>query len=532
MKRIYYRYILLLLAGIVGQVVYAQRPSLPLERQITLSALRTIDNYESFNTVADDEVYYSFLDLFVGDSARVYNDLFGLLPESTKDVEAKKYADMLKHSSKTLQTSIANQNKGDVWKEGNVWKIRMSFDKTISHTNSCGIYYGSQEFYGKAYRLTATLVYDDDRKTCKIERIDGQLDAARRLPADYYVFMRNDSARDSRLKYNGKALDFNSRNQMIIPAPLDPSMFAYDDPDTKLRLSLNEDCKKVTMAYKQSPFRLIAHYDIGLGSAYSLSDEYNLTTSSSSSSFGIDVGYSFPSRNRFRTALFLGVGMSTGKIDASFAKGQYEFHSSDDVDGDTYTRYYNDLALSQTFKVNSINIPLYVDLSYRLSRYLSTYLDLGAQMCLNVGQKVQNVKGQAYVYGLYDKYDGLRLDEQWGYNGFGMQDFSKAVVDNDKQLKTFNVDLLGKFGFRVNIPRTPLAVDFGVNYQLGVMDMLSKADYPVDLYSPYYRWEALVYNTINRSNLSSQEHVRNFAGALSQFKNQSLKIHVGLMMKF
>lgn len=532
MKRNYFRYMLLLLAGTVGQAVYAQRPSLPLERQITRSALLTIDDYVAYNTVANDETYYSFLDIFVGDSARVYNDLFGFLPESTKEVGAKKYADLLKHGSKTLQTSVANQNKGNIWKEGNVWKIQMSFDKTISHTNSCGIYYGSQEFYGKAYRLTATLVYDDDRKTCKIERIDGQLDAARRLPADYYVFMRNDSARDSRLKYNGKALDFNSRKQMFVPAPLDVSMFTYDDPDTKLMLSMNEECKKVTMAYKQSPFRLIAHYDFGLGSAYSLSDEYNLITSSSANSFGIDVGYSFPSRNRFKTALFLGLGMSTGKIDASYAKGQYEFRSSDDVDGDTYTRCYTDLALSQTLKVNSINIPLYVDLSYRFGRYLSTYLDLGAQICLNMGQKVQDVEGQAYVYGLYGKYDDLRLDEQWGYNGFGMQDFSLAAVDNDKQLKNFNVDLLGKFGFRVGIPHTPLSVDLGVNYQLGVMDLLSKTGSPVDLYSPYARWEALVYNTINDSSLSSQEHVRNFASALSKFKNQSLKIHVGLMMKF
>lgn len=531
MKRKYCRYILLLLALAMGKALFAQRPSLPLERQIIRSALLTIDEYVTYNTVRNDEAYYYFMDVFV-DSARVYNDLFGILPTSSKDVSLKEYAEMLKQSSKTLQTSIANQNKGNIWKEGDVWKIQMSFDKTISHTNSCGIYYGSQEFYGKAYRLTATLVYDDNSKMCKIESIDGQLDAERKLPEDYYVFVRNDSTRDSRLRYNGKALDFNSRNQVFIPAPLNASMFTYDDPDTKLKLSMNEECKKVTMTYKQSPFRLIAHYDIGLGDAYSLSKDNNLTTSSSSNSFGIDVGYSFPSRNKFKTALFLGVGMTSGKIDASYTQGQYKFQSTDDVDKDTYTRYYNDLSLSQTLKVNTLDIPLYIDLSVNFNRYFSTYLDLGAKVCLNMGQKVTDVAGQAYVYGEYGEYGDLRLDEHWGYNGFGMQDFSLAAVDNDKLLNTFNVDLLGKFGFRVGIPHTPLALDFGINYQLGVMDLLSKEGNPVNLYSPHNRNNALVYNIINYSNLSSQEHVRNFASALSQLKNQSLRIHVGLMMKF
>ena len=518
-----------LLGGVVLSPVCAQLPSIAKQRFIVDEALSTIEDYKSFATISDEEIRYYFEELFVDGNAKIYNDLLGV--STAESLSVKEYSQKLSEGLRNKKATITNVKKEEIWNENGSWKIKFSFDKTLSYVNKCGTYFSSNEFYDKAYHLVATLVYDEQQDKCKIESITGSVDSSKKLPDGFFTFKTEDK-RDYQLIYRNNKLSFNNYGQMLLDGAFDRTAFRYADPDVELIPIVEEECKSVSMKYKTRNMRLKLHYDLGMGEAFDLADADDLNDNkTSSSSFGIDFGYVFPSKGNLKTGLFVGIGFTQSTIELSYQNSDYYYDSNADVDGDTYVRHYQNFHLNQTAKLTELNVPVYLDFNLKPHQLVSLYLDLGAKVNLNVGHKVDAFEGGADdIYGIYKQYDNLRLDGNWGYNGFGKKVFTDSDFDDLDltSVASMTVDLLGEAGIRVNIPNTPLDINVGANYQLGIMDLISPEKYRADLFSGGR--SPLIYNTI--SGPVSREHVRNLVETASSIKRKSFKLSIGVILKF
>ena len=513
--------------SIVAQTTNAQQSSIAKQRLIMDEAISTIEDYETFATIADDEIRYSFESLFVNENAKIYNDLLGI--SKGESLTAKEYSMKLSDGLHNKKATIKNIKKDGMWYENDTWKIKFSFDKTLSYTNKCGVYFSSTEFYDKDYHLTATLVYDESTRKCKIESITGTVESSKKLPDKFFAFKTEDK-RDNQLTYRNQRMTFNSYGQTLLEGSYDKGAFRYSDPDVEL-IPVLDECNNVSMRYKTKKMRIKLHYDLGMGETFELSGADRLNShKTKGSSFGVDFGYVFPSKSIIKTGLFIGVGVTQSTIDAAFQTSDYNYSTEADVDGDNYIRHYTYLSISQKAKLTELTIPIYADINIKIHQLVSLYFDLGVKANLNIGHRVDKIEGSAYIYGIYPQYDNLRMDEHWGFNGFGNKTFSVSDMDNTDLVgvSSFTADAFGGVGLRLNIPSTPMSIDIGANYRMGLMETIKpeskKADLSINSYSP------LVYNTV--SGQSSKEHVRNLTEAFSSFKRKSLNLSVGIICKF
>lgn len=505
----------------------AQQTNIAKQRLVMDEAISTIEDYETFATIADDEVRYSFENLFVDENAIVYNDLLGISHGETLTV--KEYCKELSDGFRNKKSTIKNIKKEGMWYENETWKIQFSFDKTLSYTNKCGVYFSSLEFYEKDYHLIATLIYDETARICKIESITGSVDSPKKLSDNYFAFKTEDK-RDQSLTYKKQKMTFNSYGQALLDGSYNKSSFRYSDPDVEL-IPIIDQCDIVSMRYKARKMRIKLHYDLGMGESFDLSEADRMNShKTSSSSFGVDFGYVFPSKSNIKTGLFLGLGMSQSTVETVFKTSDYYYSTDADVDGDNYVRHYVDFNLSQKVKLTELVVPVYADINIKLHQLVSLYFDLGVKAMLNIEHKVDNTEGSAYIYGVYPQYNNLRMDEHWGYNGFGNKTFSNSDLDNSDLVgvSSFTADAFGGVGLRLNIPSTPLSIDIGVQYQYGFMDILKPEGNRIELSNNNN--SPLVYNTVSGS--KSIEHVRNLSEVLSSVKRKSLKLSLGVIYKF
>lgn len=506
----------------------AQHSEIAMRRLVLDEALTTIENYEAMATIGDGEVYYDFLELFTSRDVLVYNDLLGV--SGILEMPVSEYADKMKTGMRNKIVSVRNvtterPHKGD----DGTWRVSLTFDKSVSYSNACGVLFSSNEFYGVDYRLTATLRYDDVADKCQIERIIGSVANERRMPDTYFVFKRTDK-RDKELRYYGEEPIFNSYDQAFLRGTFSEMGFVYPDLDVDL-LPSQDECGIATMKYKVHKLRLKGHYDIVVGDVFGIGDEADGLgkSKSTATTMGLELGYSFLSEGKLRTALFFGVGMEQSKIDLSYNSSDFFFSSDADVDRDNYIRHYEGLSLAQTLKLTDLVIPVYLDFSFTTNRLLSVYANLGVRVDLNMSHSIDKTSGTADVYGIYPQYDDLRLDANWGYNGFGEHYYGSQdlITDELDGVAGSTLDLMAAAGFRVSIPHTPLAIDWGFGYQRGLMNVFSYDGKPVGFGNGAAN--PVVYNSI--SGLNSTERLHNLSEGIGSLKRNALKLNLGLILK-
>ena len=122
------------------------------------------------------------------------------------------------------------------------------------------------------------------------------------------------------------------------------------------------------------------------------------------------------------------------------------------------------------------------------------------------------------------------MDGHWGHNGFGEHTFDDSELVNDEVqgVESLTFDLTGSAGLRFNIPTTPLAIDLGFNYLLGLNELIKQQGSQIgEQNNPQSQF---VYNSV--SGLNNKEHMRNLTEVLSSVKRQSMKLSLGLIYKF
>lgn len=515
--------------------VYAQQATSPLERKIIEKALDNFEMYKSCITVADDETRSYFLDLFKDKSVPVYNDLLGIT--SKPDINVSEYLNEQKANVTAPIIKICNVNRDRIWEENGKWMVQLSFDKSLSYQNPCGINFNTETFYGAMFRESMVLSYEKEISECRIESITGKIDSDKTLPEDYCILKLNND-KDSRVVYRHRdgtreKVNFNSFGQMLLTSGYEKKQFEYGDNDVVVNTDTSKykSCHLMTLSYKSHRWRIKAHYGLGLGKAFSVKNEsFFGNVSSKSSGFGIDAGYIFPSKGKIKYGVFLGLGFSNSSIDLSCQSDRYSFSTDQDVDGDTYERIYENLNFSQTTKIRDFSIPIYADFDWRFSRWVSFYLDLGLKLNMNISTSLGEFTGSAdNVHGVYPQYDNLYLDYHWPYNGFTQKlnlTEGNLCGEESMSVKKFAPDLMLGAGFRFNIPRTPLAVDLGIGYLKGLGDVISVSE---NVNANHYDGK-LIYNTIDGMN--STEHVHNLIESAGAVSRGMLKFNMGLIYKF
>ena len=513
----------------------AQRNRVAQQRRALNAALNTMDKYFVIATIANDEAYYDFIDLFANKDTTIFNDLLGIRPG--RDLTVEEYAKLLRYDLSNKMVHFRNVRNEGVTTEGGWTRIRISMDKSISYIDTCGTYYSSSDFYdGQDYRVTATLDYDSASNICKIVSLTGTIDSQKKLGERHFAFLRTNS-RDNDVRYKGELLKFNTYNQALLEGGRDVQTlrknFSFGNSDMELRPQ-TDDCQ-VTMRYKMRRWRLRPHFDIGLGKALSRDgDDIFAESKSTGTSFGLDIGISVLSKRRISLGVYTGLGLSMSSLKLLYTNSNYSFNTNADVDGDNYVRHYQDLTLSQKVKMNELNIPLYLDLNINLVKSLSLYIDLGARFDANIGHKVNDTEGSAYVYGIYPDYDNLRMDEHWKdaagipYNGFGFHQYGNSdLLSTDLlDVKGFTISGMGGFGLRYNLPRIPLSIEAGMSFVMGLTNLIETTNIAnVGNNTP------IVYNTISGKSTST-EHVHNLTEMINSIKRQQIRISIGLIYKF
>ena len=542
MKKMY-KYFLLSLTLVSFGYVNAQKPITPLERRIIEKALDNFEMYKSCITVADDETRSYFLELFKDKTVPVYNDLLGI--SSKSDINISDYLEEQKENVVSPIIRIRNVNRDKIWEEDGKWKVQLSFDKSLSFQNPCGIYFNTEDFYGKMFRESMILSYDEVNQTCRIESITGKIDSDRNLPDDYCI-LDSTNVKDNRVIYrhrDGKSerVNFNSFGQILLTSGYEKNQFYYPDNDVMLKTHYKPECHLMTLSYTTHQWRLKAYYDIGLGNSLTLGDNSFYTESSSkSSSFGIDAGYVFPSEHKIKIGVFMGLGLSNYSLDLTKQTKSYVFKAKD-IDKDDYMRNYENINMAQTTKIKEFSIPIYADFDWRFSKWASFYVDLGLKLNMNISNSVGEFNGSVgEVYGVYSQYGNLRLDKSWGYEGF--TDNLKFTKDNLSKnesyisVKKVAPDLMLGAGFRVNIPRTPLAVDLGIGYQMGFGDLISVSRKSVTTDMDEKQTDQIIWITSDYENPDKkkhvQEHVQDLIVHAGSVSRGVLKFNLGLIYKF
>ena len=507
----------------VSAASQAQTLTRAQKHTFNVEALRMLDSYEDYGGMHTEAESADFRALFPPEGINVYNDLLGLSVADSLSVDD--YVSLLEQKSRNALVRLKNIRKKKFWEDSRSWFLGLTFDKGIMYTTLCGAIIDASNYYGGDYTYEAVVAMDKETNDIYIVSLKGApASQRRRLPSDF-TFVEFNSPLDSAVTVDGERLRF-SHGQALVPRDAE---FVYfdDDANLKVRKEGDDACAHYAFSFKPMRWRVKAHADISLGSPYSISDGDGINTSVSATDFGVDVGYIFPSKSKFKIGVFAGLGYSTGKLDLSLDKLDYNYDApaSADMDGDTYRRYYELSDMKQDVSLNFLSLPVYAHFEYRFSRRISAFVDLGVKAYFNAGSKANPFTGKSYSYGIYPQYDDLRIDDSW-LNGFGESAFASDSSD-DIDIKGFSADVLAGAGVEIKV-FGPLSVDLGVSYQLGVTDVLGSASQSGALAGGAIT-EGMAPVTYQ---VAGGTQVKNLATYLGSVKRQSLKLNVGLVFKF
>lgn len=438
------------------------------ERAFYQKVYTLVNEYAQYITVDDEEMKERFLYLFKDENVMVYNDLMSLSSEPTLKVE--EYAELL-HKASSVSVKVKNLRKGQISDEGTTWTMPIEMEKSISYINTCGTLFDSETFFRKDYKLVATVAVNKQTGRYYFTSITSK--DALLFPPNYKVLEKADE-RDNKLTVDGEIVSFNQFGQVVL-RPGAKIKYLGADVD---RITDKDACDAVIHAkYNDKSFRVRVHGGFALGGFNKLSGGDNMTASGNGEvSFGVDLGYVFPSTGRLQVGVFAGLGISSNTLEMAYKPtGTSVITGLMDDDKDTYDRYFKMTNGEITQKMSATNfaIPVYADFEYRVGPELSVYADLGIKAYMAGGSNSATI-GDYSVWGEYDKdnnpdYGGTLVmgkDGEVDLEGFGSQKGGSIDVDEIDVASKTAIDVLLGLGLRYNIGKS-IAVDAGVQYLTG-----------------------------------------------------------------
>jgi len=460
------KYIFVLVASVMAITATAQSLTPQEEREFYQKAYSLIVDYAQSATMANEQQQYVFLKLFPSGSTSIYNDLMGLAYAPTLTVE-----DYIKVLSKarTVDVEVKNIKKGQINDVGDSWQLPITFEKAISFDNNCGTHFDSREFFGKDYRLQAFIMKEKSTDQYYIAALTAAEDGALEFPEDYTVLMKHDD-RDINLEVNGKLAKFNSYDQMLLgPAP--SITYLKNSVEKKSWYSSGETpCdNKIVADYIDKSWRLRPNVGF-LGKINQISGAPDDGKQSPEMSFGLDVGYVFPSKSRLFVGLFAGGGLSMNNYKMAMPTGGgYHSNNQKDIDGDLYQRNYElrEKGMTQELKATDFHGQVYFDLEYKIAGSFSLFSDLGIKANLHSSGKFSGEIDSYKTSGIYSQYDNLTIED---IEILGFRDWAPNTnikIDESDVSSSTAFDVFGGLGIRFNVTKS-LAFDIGGQFLMGL----------------------------------------------------------------
>lgn len=520
---------ILILTGVMLSVSLSAQTLTPVQRrQFNIDALRMLENYENCSQLYNMATRMEFDMLFNDASMHIFNDLNGLSAAPTLSVSD--YSELLSSKGKSTQVIIKNVSKSDPYFD-NEWKMDVTFDKEITYANNCEILFSSKEYFGADYHIGMTLVWDEDMRSCTICRLDGERGSEREmLPSDYFI-LTNTSKRDFQVKADGDTLSFNAFGQAFLSPD---AKFVYPDQDVRMKVikKRDTDCNIISLKYIPTRWRIKLHYDMSLGGFYYANGKAD--ASSTGTEIGMDLGYVIPSKKKVKWHFMSGVALSKSILDMSLTKLDYMYTASPwaDIDGDSYLRHYSISGMKQTFESTDIVVPAYLETDIRWTNNISSYLDAGIKMYLNLKKDLKIKTGHYSTYGEYTKYGlVMRPEDNWNgnkpINGFvSGASISDDIFNTEMHYKDFSIDVMGRAGLRWMVIGD-LYLDAALSLQMSLLSPFN-ADRTIDIStSNPTEDEALMTYSVEKG-----ETIRGLQGSYSWLRRQALNLNLGIMYRF
>lgn len=475
------KYMIALIASLMATTLHAQTITAQQEQVFYAKAYDLIVKYGESAAMTKDDAKnrYTFQKLFRNSEISIFNDLMGLAPsEKNPTLSVFRYIQTMKNA-KSAEVVIKNLRKGTITDQDSVWVMDVKFDKSLVVSNMNYTLFDSREFFGQDYCLVATLSLNKVTGECYITdlKADGN---PLIFPENYRVLQRKEvDKRDNNLFINRERVKFNNYGQYVLR---ESDRVYYNKREVRLERVEGDDDPKFEANYQDKSWRIRPSFALS-PKFYSMDDNSSLSEDKNNeTSFGVDFGYVFRSGSKLHTGIFAGIGLSNSNLNLSATTIAEETVSvPQDVDGDSYDRHYQVWGangFSQTMKVSELMIPVYVDLEYAFTSFLSAYADLGIRMQItsNKADDMTLMVDNLETWGVYKGYDnlvirngngtgGLRPEsERVDLNGFGLN--CPVSIDDIGLNSSTSMDLLAGLGVRVNI-NSSFAVDAGVQYITG-----------------------------------------------------------------
>ena len=471
------KYVIMIVASLMAIASKAQTISVEDEREFYQKVYALFTEYAQSASLSDEAEQYTFRKLFANGEMLICNDLMSL--DHSEKLSVDEYISILQ-DAKRVKVVVRNIRKdGAVEDADDAWVVPIAFEKGMSYSKS-GTLFSSYDYFGKYYRLRAELSLNKHTGECYISKLeaDPQYEWLS-FPEKFVVLERTleddnkrNYKRDSKLTINGQEINWNQYGQIILH---DDDKVKYNNSlvdlevitagkggGTKIRAKYNDKAFRIraNVGYSLSDFNTLA--DIRQGANISISDNKEM-------SFGIDVGYVFPTTSKFYFGIFSGLNMSSNNFTMNLGSTVGSEitdieNCTADEDGDTYTRHYvlRGNGVSQKLKATNLTIPLYGDFEYQMTPLFSVYADLGVKFQLSSGTWSAHIDDYE-TSGIYSGYGDIEIKGDVNLNGFGEWKAWDMEVDEEGMEKSMSIHAMAGLGLRFNLNKS-FAFDAGVQY--------------------------------------------------------------------
>lgn len=474
------------------------------KRSMNEKLVSLLNLYSNYMTFGEQYMADSFVDLFENGESSVYCD-FSAHEKFSGQITARQYSEY-SSSLSLIQAEITDVERGAYVFDGKNWRTTLTFSKELSYIDELGVYFSGVN------KLKLDCVFEDKWENFRIDSISGEDMSETSLPG-HFVVVGKSSPYDEKLYTEKGSLIFNEFGQTVSTSStfnvLDDDVFfkkklvgstaRYD----LLKFDYSIKCLRVKPRLAYSPF------------AYRVSSSQVLSSKSSSFEGGLDFGYIFPSNNRFRFGLNIGVGISISSLDLNFGAAEYKvpYYERNKADGvyEKAERYYSISSASEGFSFTDITVPLYASFEYRLKGW-SLILDLGPKINLNVSVKPKSfelaAKACSSTSGFPTTYETVSFPDGFLFPG----NYSRNRYD---------VSVFGDLGADINITRSSSFM-IRVGYEVGVTPCYESSE------KSWFDSKTNIFPIIYRN--GQDIRVRSFVDCIS-FSRNALYISVGWKWK-
>ncbi len=475
-----------------------------------------------------------FISLYANtEDSLVYSDMMDFRPG--EQISVQDYVAQLE-TRQHLMCAISNLNKGDyVFRDGK-WYFELVMDKSVTYFVSneskvpelekSMVYFSSQDYYKKPYKIILNCSYDPKTEVARIESVDGEINSSIPILPNNFLVVQHSDESISRLKIKGApgdSLSFNSEGQAFVAREWIQSNHE-DVVITADTIANAQTFSHVRLKYRTTHWRAKLRFMTTLGSAFSVKSNETINHEKNSAmEVGVDIGYTFPMGQRSTMGVYAGLGFSMSTLHLKFSQPTEYGYRMSDLDGMRYNRQYTITSASEGLKYTDLVVPLYINFDHKLYNKLYLNWSVGAKVYVNGTTKIDPYTVVGDVKAVYE--DGRVVSEResdaiGSFSGV----YDRFLYPYSYTRGAIDMSIVGGIGLSYNINGGLLAfVKFGYEYGLAPIHDASAFDYQ-DIDQRIY---PIVYSSKANQNIAT----RSLINCVS-FNRQSMWLELGLTYKF